>query len=235
MFPIYEDRRSLILLMYRRVRPRTADVCRSENTAPNATLNPTFELAYWRFGLDIAMQWKQRQNLPFPESWLHVSQNLAPLPIINETYAVYENIPDMWVNPTTFQDHPAMTGIYGLLPATPGLNLSIVRNTAAKVASIWDFPYSYGWDFPMLAMNSARLGDIEQAVGYLLNENFQFDDIGMPIGGSRVPTPYFPGASSMLMAVAMLAGGWEGSPGPKWPKGGRSRLRDLKWRFDHLS
>lgn len=71
----------------------------------------------------------------------------------------------------------------------------------------------------MLAMSSARLGDIEQAVGYLLNENFQFDDIGMPVGGTRVPTPYFPGASSMLMAIAMLAGGWEGSPGPKWPEG----------------
>jgi hypothetical protein len=41
----------------------------------------------------------------------------------------------------------------------------------------------------------------------------------MPVGGARVPTPYFPGASSMLMAVAMLAGGLEGSPESRWPDG----------------
>lgn len=191
----------------------------SENTAPNISINPAFELAYWRFGLDIALQWKERQDLPAPESWTHVAQNLAPLPVVNDTYATYEGIPDMWVNPTTLQDHPAMTGIYGLLPATPGLNLTIMRNTAAQVAALWDFPDSYGWDFPMLSMNSARLGNTDQAVDYLLNKNFQFDDIGMPIGGARVPTPYFPGASSMLMAVAMLAGGWEGSPESRWPDG----------------
>lgn len=190
----------------------------SENTAPNVTINPAFELAYWRFGLNIALQWKERQHLSPPESWLHVIQNLAPLPVINNTYATYEGIPDMWIDPTTMQDHPAMIGIYGLLPPTAGLNLTIMSNTAAKIAIVWDFPYSYGWDFPMLAMNSARLGDIAQAVDYLLNENFQFDDIGMPIGGTRVPTPYFPGASSMLMAVAMLEGGWEGAPGSRWPE-----------------
>ena len=191
----------------------------SENTAPNATINPTFELAYWRFGLGIATEWKKRQNLPVPEDWSHVAQNLAPLPIYNGTYSVYEGIPEMWINPTTYQDHPALIGIYGLLPPTAGFNLTIMRNTAAKIASIWDFPYSYGWDFPMLAMNAARLGNLDEAIGYLLNINFQFDDVGMPIGGSRVPTPYFPGGSSLLLAVAMLAGGWDGTPGPQFLEG----------------
>ncbi|ESZ96376.1 hypothetical protein SBOR_3208 [Sclerotinia borealis F-4128] len=39
----------------------------SENTTPNATINPSFELAYWRFGLDVAMSWKQRQMQSIPE------------------------------------------------------------------------------------------------------------------------------------------------------------------------
>ncbi len=43
----------------------------SENTAPNSTFNPTFKLAYWRFGLHIA-----------------VVGNLAPLTVFNETYTV---------------------------------------------------------------------------------------------------------------------------------------------------
>ncbi|KAH8812649.1 Six-hairpin glycosidase-like protein [Xylogone sp. PMI_703] len=196
----------------------------SENTNPNATINPTFELAYWRFGLGIATKWKQRQHLPVPSSWTHVLQNLAPLPIDNatQTYSLYEGISNMWVDPTTYQDHPAMIGIYGLLPPpTDGFDLNILRNTAAKIKEIWDFPYSFGWDFPMLAMNSARLGEIDDAVNYLLHPSFQFDDMGMQVGGSRVPTPYFPGASSLLLAAAFLAGGWDGMHGkaPVFPSG----------------
>lgn len=74
----------------------------SENTAPNATMNPSFELAYWRFGLDIAAKWKTRQHQSIPDAWTHVSANLAPLPVINDTYPIYENTPNMWVDPTTY-------------------------------------------------------------------------------------------------------------------------------------
>jgi hypothetical protein len=80
----------------------------SENTPPNATFNPTFELAYWRFGFNIAAQWKTRQKLPVSDSWLHVAQNLAPLPTFNDSYPIYEGIPNMWVDPNTYYDHPAM-------------------------------------------------------------------------------------------------------------------------------
>jgi hypothetical protein len=76
----------------------------SENTAPNATINPTFELAYWRFGLRIAGEWKKRQGFDVPESWQHVTDNLAPLPTFNETYPVYEGIPNMWTAPVTYSD-----------------------------------------------------------------------------------------------------------------------------------
>ena len=191
----------------------------SENTSPNNTLNPTFELAYWRFGLAVASRWKARQNLPVPLSWTYVLSYLAPLPLANDTYAVYEGIPDMWVNPTTYADHPAMIGIYGLLPPTPDVDVTVVRNTAAKISGIWGFDDLYGWDFPLLAMNAARLGETEKAVAYLLDGYFAFDDVGMPIGGARVPTPYFPGGGGLLLAVAMLAGGWDGSVGQQFPEG----------------
>ncbi len=65
----------------------------------------------------------------------------------------------------------------------------------------------------MLAMNAVRLGRKEKAVAYLLDPNFSFDDVGMPIGGPRVPTPYFPASSSLLLCVAMIAGGWDGMIG----------------------
>ncbi|CZR51693.1 uncharacterized protein PAC_01570 [Phialocephala subalpina] len=199
----------------------------SENTNPNTTINPTFELAYWRFGLSIASSWKERQHLPVPANWTHVLSNLAPLPIENGTYTIYEGIPNMWIDPNTYYDHPAMTGIYGLLPPpdTPSFNLTIMNQTATKIAGIWDFNQLFGWDFPMLAMNAARLGEPERAVAYLLDPNFVFDDAGYPVGGPRVATPYMPGSGSLLLAVAMMAGGWDGGEEVSaWPEGwvGRS-------------
>ncbi|OJJ52178.1 hypothetical protein ASPSYDRAFT_95869 [Aspergillus sydowii CBS 593.65] len=193
----------------------------SENTIPNATVNPTFELAYWRFGLDVAIQWKERQGVSVPKEWVVVRDNLAPLPVINNTYAVYEGIPDMWKEGTaTVQDHPAMAGIYGLLPPQstgPPVNLTVMRNTAELIRNLWELEDVYGWDFSMLAMNSLRLGDVDQAVAYLLHPYYDFDDAGYPKGGERVPTPYFPNAGGLLLATAMMAGGWDGDEGPHFP------------------
>lgn len=191
----------------------------SENTNPNATRNPTFELAYWRFGLDIAVRWKERLNLTdsIPEKWTHVRDRLAPLPAVNDTYSVYEGIPDMWTDKNTITDHPAMAGIFGLLPPPRSggapLNLTILRKTADRIHALWLLEESYGWDFAMLSMNALRLGDSERAMEYLLHPIFQFDDAGYPVGGSRVPTPYFPNSAGLLIAAAMMAGGWDGAPG----------------------
>ena len=74
----------------------------------------------------------------------------------------------------------------------------------------------------MLAMSAARNGDPEQAINWLLHDLLVFDDVGMPTGGEKVPTPYFPGAGSLLLAIAMMSEGWAGSEGafPGFPKEG---------------
>jgi len=192
----------------------------SENTDPNMTVNPTFELAYWKLGLTIAAQWQERQGKTAPSNWLQVANNLAPLPVEDDTYVIYEGIPSMWHNTTFDEDHPSMLGIYGWLPPQPEqFNLTLMQNTAEKVYETWNFTYSYGWDFPFLAMNAARLGNVDKAIDFLLDPNFQFDDAGYQVGGARVPTPYMPGAASLSWAVAMLAGGWDGSEGVHFPEG----------------
>lgn len=76
----------------------------SESTNPNATINPTFELSYWRFGIDIAIKWKERQGAAVPQAWVKVRDNLAPLPVVNDTYPVYEGIPNMWIDNSTTYD-----------------------------------------------------------------------------------------------------------------------------------
>ena len=106
-----------------------------------------------------------------------------------------------------------------LVVGSPAVDVAIVSATAARISEVWNLGQSYGWDFSMLAMTALRLGDSDQAVDYLLYPVFQFDDAGYPLGGSRVATPYFPNGASLLLAVAMMAGGWDDAEGPHFPAG----------------
>ncbi|KAJ3903009.1 hypothetical protein F5879DRAFT_1010639 [Lentinula edodes] len=160
----------------------------SEDTSPNVTVNPAFELAYWRFGLGLAEAWFNELR--------KIKNNLAPLPIQNNgtstVYTVYEGIErDFWMDPAYINDHPSLVGLHG-----------IAKVTMEEVWARWNFSNCWGWDFPMLAI---------KAIEWLLHPLFQFDDVGMPIGGVRVPTPYFPGSNTLLCATAMMAQGWNGS------------------------
>jgi hypothetical protein len=188
-----------------------------ESTSPNVTINPSFELAYWKFGLGLASNWVKRLGKPVPQEWIHVQDNLAPLPKVDGAYAIYEGASDAWTNPDLTEDHPATLAMNGWLPGPhiPTLNFSseTFQRTLDLTYQTWNFDNSYGWDFPLLAMTSIRTGDIEGAVGWLLDDAFQFDDVGMPMGGSRVATPYFPASGSLLMAVAMMAGGFDSDGG----------------------
>lgn len=190
----------------------------SENTNPNQTINPAFELAYWRFGLDVASKWQARQNKSVPSSWTTVKNNIAPFPIQEDAYILYEGIEEPWKGEAV-SDHPGLLGLYGWLPPDSRFNLTTFQNTIDKVYANWDFANLYGWDFPLLAMAAARMGNGEQAVQWLLHPNNQVDELGMPEGGTRVPTPYFPASAGLLLAVGMMSGGWDAFAGPVFPEG----------------
>ncbi|KAF9447354.1 hypothetical protein P691DRAFT_125279 [Macrolepiota fuliginosa MF-IS2] len=194
----------------------------SEDTSPNVTQNPAFELAYWRLGLGIAEKWMNGLGKAVPQSWIDVKNNLAKLPIDNGTYMVYEGIEkNFWDDPAYTSDHPALVGLHGWLAPTEGLDPTIAKVTAEKVWTHWNATDFWGWDYPMLAMSAARNGELDRAIDWLLDPLYQFDDVGMPIGGVRVPTPYFPGSGSFLLAIAMMAAGWDGGEGksPGFPQG----------------
>lgn len=179
----------------------------SENTDPFKTVNPAFELGYWRYGLRVAQEWKRRLGLPEDETWKKVQDKLAPLPVENGLYVTYEGIPDMWEK-FTFE-HPALIGTYGMLPGD-GVDKEMLSRTLDKVCRTWNFNRTWGWDFPMLAMAAARLGKPVLAIDMLLHEapGFQFDEHGLCTGG---PFPYFPSNGAFLTAIAMMCGGWDGS------------------------
>lgn len=111
----------------------------SEDTSPNVTRNAAFELAYWRFGLGLAEGWMQKLGKAVPAQWTHVRENLAMLPVDNGTYTVYEGIEqNFWTDPAYTSNHPALVGLHGWLPPTPGLDLNLAKATAEKVWTHWN-------------------------------------------------------------------------------------------------
>ena len=197
----------------------------SENTDPLKTINPIFELGYWRYGLRTALKWAERLQLPVKQTkrWREVLDNLAPLPVKDGVYTTYEGIPDMWTKYT--YEHPALTGVLGLLPGD-GVDRATFDRTLDRVSKEWQFDRIWGWDFPMMAMAAARTGRQALAVDMLMHPSygFQFDEHGLATGG---PFPYFPSNGALLTAVAMMCGGWDGSAGeaPGFPKDGSWKVR----------
>jgi len=179
----------------------------SENLEYWETLNPSFELAYWRFGLRVAKDWYTRCGLESPDIIDEVAENLAPLPVENDLYLLHEGVQDMWTKYN--YEHPALIGTYGMLPGD-GVDEEILENTFNKIMSVWKFEKTWGWDFPMLAMTAARLNRPDEAIDLLLHENFGFDQHGLAYS-MKGPFPYFPANGGLLTAVAMMAGGWDGS------------------------
>ncbi len=197
----------------------------SENTDPLQTINPIFELGYFRYGLRTALEWADRLGLSEKRTkkWKEVLSKMAPLPVADGVYTTYEGIPDMWTKYT--YEHPALTGVYGMLPGD-GVDLPTFKHTLEKVCKEWQFNRIWGWDFPMLAMAAAPTGQPALAIDMLMHPSagFQFDEHGLATGG---PFPYFPSNGALLTAVAMMCGGWDGSEGeaPGFPKDGSWTVR----------
>lgn len=197
----------------------------SENTDPLQTINPIFELGYFRYGLRTALEWADRLGLSEKRTkkWKEVLSKMAPLPVADGVYTTYEGIPDMWTKYT--YEHPALTGVYGMLPGD-GVDQPTFKRTLEKVCKEWQFNRIWGWDFPMLAMAAARTGQPALAIDMLMHPSagFQFDEHGLATGG---PFPYFPSNGALLTAVAMMCGGWDGSEGeaPGFPKDGSWTVR----------
>lgn len=191
----------------------------SENADPHVTINPVFELSYWRTGLKLAQEWRKRAGLPESEKYKQVLAKLSELPQHDGKYVSWENIYHMW---TVYNfEHPALIGAYGMLPGD-GVDVPTMDRTLTAIEQKWNFKYTWGWDFPMLAMCAARLGHGDKAIDFLTNyPSFTFDEHGLS-GGGVSPFPYFPANGGLLYAVALMAAGWDGSTGqaPGFPKDG---------------
>ena len=196
-----------------------------ENTDPRTARNPAFELGYWRFGLRVAQEWRERLGLPREPAWEKVLRGLAPLPAQDGLYLQQEGMADTYTKWNW--EHPSLIGSRGMLPGD-GVDPAVMRATVCKVMQTWQWEKkNWGWDFPMMAMAAARNGEPSLAIEALLHpaSRNQFLANGFSTGG---PYPYFPSNGGLLTAVAMMAAGWDGAPGqhaPGFPSDGNWMVR----------
>jgi len=187
-------------------------------------LNPTFELAYWYWGLQTAQKWRQRLGLQRDPDWDRVIRKLSRPTIRDGVYTAIETPPY-----TIYKDHPSMVAALGFVPPTPLIDPNIMKRTLDHVIQKWDWPSTWGWDYPMLAMTAARLGEPEKAIDALFIESQKnrYLTNGHNYQSARLPL-YLPGNGGLLSAVAMMAVGWDGcpeSPAPGFPDNGKWNVR----------
>ena len=175
----------------------------SENADTKTTTNPTFELAYWRWGLGIAQSWRERLGQPRQAKWDEVMHKLSPLPVQDGLYLMQEGMSDTYTKWNW--EHPALLMPAALLPAESYDRQTMAR-TMRKVMDVWQWPRTWGWDYGVAAAVAANVGEPQLAVAALMidspknryhpnGHNYQRENL----------TSYLPGNGSLLYAVATMA------------------------------
>ena len=223
-----------------------------ESMSKDFSYNHPFELAYWRYGLSVANEWRERMGKPRHAEWDEIDNNMAPLPLTKDgiitaglpkgkttglkSFDPFDAVaagavPVLATETFTDKcrnDHPACLGAFGLLPVE--CDSVAAKKTLAWVMKNWNFQTTWGWDYGMIAMAAARLGDTKTALDALLidtqkntylknGHNFQTAD--------RLRL-YLPGNGALLTAVAMMCAGWDGCQqvlNPGFPKDGTWNVR----------
>ena len=189
------------------------------------TVNPPFELSYWHFAMQTAQNWRERSGMNRVPEWDDLIQKLSPL-AYNEDhlYLAAETAVDTYKDIRFTSDHMAVLGAVGILPMNRLIKPEYMKNTLNWIWDNWNWNKTWGWDYPMTAMNAARLGEPEKAVGALLmnkrTNTYLINGHNYQDGRLRV---YLPGNGGLLTAVAMMCAGWDHSEGknPGFPKNGQ--------------
>ena len=136
-------------------------------------------------------------------------------------------------------DHPAVLGACGLLPShysgTVRPNTLFQPQTMSKtldwVIKNWNWDSTWGWDYGMMAMCAARLGQPEQALSALLIDKGKNRYL---VSGHNFQTAdrlriYLPGNGALLTAVAMMCAGWDGCDNPYNPGFPQDGKWNVRW------
>lgn len=205
-----------------------------ESLEKEKTVNPPFELQYWKWALSTAQIWRKRMSLPEKENWQKVIDHLPEPAQKNGRYLAAESAPDSYENEHYYSDHPMVLGAFGMLPGTTNLDTSVMSNTFDYIEENWNWDRTWGWDYPMAAMSATRLEKPEDAVNLLLKDVLKntYLNNGHNYQGNRLRI-YLPGNGGLLTAVAMMCAGFEGNDrnNPGFPENWKVRWENLEPLF----
>lgn len=196
-----------------------------ETLNASTTINPPFELSYWYFAMQIAQIWRERAGEKRNLEWDELIDKLSPL-AYNEDglYLAAENAIDTYKDIRFTSDHMAVLGAVGILPMNKLIREDYMKNTPQWIWDNWNWGKTWGWDYPMTAMNATRLGEPEKAVEALLMN--KRTNTYLP-NGHNYQDPrlrvYLPGNGGLLTAIALMCAGWDGCEieNPGFPKNGK--------------
>ena len=238
-----------------------------ESMSKDFSFNHPFELAYWQYGLTVANEWRERQGQPRHEAWDAIADHLSALPMKDN--AIYTaglpkgntknlksfdpfdtvgggtstTLPSETFDEKCRNDHPAVLGACGLLPVSerhPLYEPAKMKATLDWVMKNWNWKTTWGWDYGMVAMAAARLGQPSTALDALLTDTQKRSAEGRLQGkntylknGHNFQTAdrlrlYLPGNGALLTAVAMMLAGWDGCTlgnNPGFPQDGTWNVR----------
>jgi hypothetical protein len=187
------------------------------------TVNPPFELSYWHFAMNVAQKWRERMGQKRNLQWDEMIDKLSPLAYQDKLYLAAETATDTYKDIRFTSDHMAVLGALGILPKCPLVRTDYMQNTLNWIWTNWNWGKTWGWDYPMTAMNAARLGDGQKAVGALLMDKRTNTYLanGHNYQDSRLRI-YLPGNGGLLTAISMMCAGWDGNKqrNPGFPKDG---------------
>lgn len=141
-------------------------------------------------------------------------------------YLAHENAPNSFTERN--HDHPSMLAALGVLRGEM-VDRETMRRTLKTVMEVWDWPSTWGWDYPMVAMTAARLGEGKLAIDALLLDTpkNRYSANGHNYQRPNLPL-YLPGNGGLLYAIALMANGWKGAPkknAPGFPDDGSWTVR----------
>lgn len=181
---------------------------------------------------DAIMLAQQQNDAAKSQQTLASTEKFDPATAV---YWAHENAPQSFTERN--HDHPSMLAALGILTGEK-VDHETMRRTLKKVMDVWDWSSTWGWDYPMIAMTAARLGETKIAIDALMIDT---PKNGYAANGHNYQRPnlplYLPGNGGLLYAIALMAAGWKGSPkknAPGFPDDGSWTVRAEGFSTDVL-
>ena len=107
--------------------------------------------------MQTAQTWRERAGMQRVPEWDTLIEKLSPLAYNEDKlYLAAETAVDTYKDIRFTSDHMAVLGAVGILPMNRLVNPEYMKNTLNWVWDNWNWNKTWGWDYPMTAMDAAR-------------------------------------------------------------------------------